>query len=341
MYMGLISLLISCQEKKTTQSAPVADRPAVTLITPQLRTLGSDIQASGMVAHRQDVRLAFKTPGLIKRIWVQEGNYVKAGQLLAELDLSEIQAQTEQARLAVEKATRDYERAKRLVADQAAVPQTMDDALTGLEAAKQQFQTAQFNLKLSRIYAPTSGRILRKLAETGELMGAYQPVFLLGTGRAAQVVQVGVSARNLVQIHVGQRVQIQIEAYPGQSFSGKVTQKAVAPSPGTGQYEVEIHIDPTQYPLQSGFIAQALFITQTDQAALSIPIEALVEGQGEEGFVFVYDPRTQRVKKTKIKVGRSIHRWIEVTEGLQATDSLVSAGANFLSDAELVKPVRL
>lgn len=344
MYL-LISLLLigSCQEKKAPQvtTSPVADRPAVTLVTPQSRTLFSDMKATGIVAHQQDVRLAFKTPGLVKRIAVREGQWVKSGQLLAELDLSEIQAQTEQARLAVEKATRDYERAKRLVAAQAAVPQTMDDALTGLEAAKQQQQTAQFNLKLSRIYAPSSGRILRKLAEPGELMGAFQPILVLGTGATAQVVLAGVSARDLVQIQIGQKAQLSMEAYPGQSFTGKVTQKAVAPSPGTGQYEVEITLDPTRFAPQSGFIAQVTFEPLHHQTRLAIPIEALVEGQGYEGFVFLYDANTHRVRKTKIKVGKSIDRWVEVTEGLQLTDSLVSAGANFLSDQELVKPVRL
>ncbi|MFN4087027.1 MAG: efflux RND transporter periplasmic adaptor subunit [Spirosomataceae bacterium] len=342
-YPLLLLLLLSCgKEPKSTTSGPtLSDRPAVTLITPQVRSLSYEMKATGLVAHKQDIRLAFKTPGLVKKIYVQEGQWVKQGQLLAELDLSEIQSQTEQARLAVEKATRDYERAKRLVNDQAALPQAMEDALTGLEAAKQQQKTAQFNLKLSKIYAPTSGRILRKLAESGELIGAFQPVLLMGSGATAQVVLVGVSARDLVQISMGQSVQLRLEAYPEQTFFGKVTQKAVAPSPGTGQYEVEITLQSTKIPLQSGFIAQALFSTSTSPSSLAIPIEAFIEGDGQNGFVFLYDASQQRVRKTPVKVGKTMDRWIQVLEGIQPGDSLVSAGANFLTDQELVKSVRL
>ena len=153
--------------------------------------------ATGKLSLEEEAKLSFKTGGVIKQIYVAEGQSVRQGQLLAELDLAEISAQTQQARLgqqqaeinvenaklALKLAERDFKNAKGLYRDSVATLEQLQNAEVQLDNARNQLQAAQkgvamsgeqvgvadFNLKYSRINAPSNGIILKKLAEANEL----------------------------------------------------------------------------------------------------------------------------------------------------------------------------
>jgi len=115
------------------------------------------VRSIGIVATSEEIRLSFKTGGIIAHAYVNEGQSVKAGQLLAELNLSEITAQVNQAENGYEKALRDFTRAKNLFADSVATLEQYQNAETGLNVAKSILDAAQFNLVHSRIKAPAMG----------------------------------------------------------------------------------------------------------------------------------------------------------------------------------------
>ena len=153
--------------------------------------------ATGKLSLEEEAKLSFKTGGVIKQIYVAEGQSVRQGQLLAELDLAEISAQTQQARLgqqqaeinvenaklALKLAERDFKNAQGLYRDSVATLEQLQNAEVQLDNARNQLQAAQkgvamsgeqvgvadFNLKYSRINAPSNGIILKKLAEANEL----------------------------------------------------------------------------------------------------------------------------------------------------------------------------
>jgi RND family efflux transporter MFP subunit len=340
-YLSLITIALlsaSCGKKEEKKAIQQEEIMAVQVQPVVSKALSVPITGSGVLASKSEMKLAFKTGGMIRRVYVNEGESVRKGELLAELDLSEIDAQVRQAKVGLAKASRDLERVKRLYADEATTLQNVQDATSGFEAATESVEIAQFNQKLSKIYAPTSGRILRKIAEQGELITPFSPAFILATGESAYIVNIGLSDKDLVKIKIGNKANVKIDAYPEAIFTATITQIAQAVNPATGTYEIELELAKTAgYKLVSGFVVKAELIPNNVPTSLTIPIESLVEANGNQAFVFTLNIDNQSVTRKEISVGNIIENQVEVKSGLSENEQVVVRGGGFLSDKSRVK----
>ena len=138
-----LAVIISCKQEYVKESTklPSIKKAKVTQLKPSQDPL--PIYASGKLKALENIKLSFKIGGFIKTLNVQEGQFVKKGQLLSRLDLSEINAQVSQASANVEKLKRDLARFKRLLADSAATLQNVQDLETGLEVAEAQLEKGE------------------------------------------------------------------------------------------------------------------------------------------------------------------------------------------------------
>lgn len=331
------SLLISCNKKEDTKEIKIVEEiPTVEVSQILNKNVGDQIVASGILSSKSEVKLAFKTGGLIKKIYVEDGQFVKAGQLLAELDMSEIDAQVNQSKIGLAKAKRDLERVKNLYNDQAATETNVLDATSGLEIASQHVQAAMFNQKLSKIFAPSSGRILRKIVEQGELITPFAPAFILGTGNDSFKVKIGLADRDIVKVKIGNLAQIELDAYPGEQFNASVSQIAQTVNPATGTYEIELDIASNGKKLISGFVAKAFLNPGNQIQKLVLPIASLVEANQNKAFVFCIGPNNVALKK-EIEIGKIIGQDVVLIKGLSITDRVITKGAGFLSDGQKVQ----
>ncbi len=335
-----VLLIASCGKKQETKKVEAEEILAVEVQAVSRKSLSEPIIASGVLSSKSEMKLAFKTGGMIRRIYVQEGQSVREGQLLAELDLSEIDAQVRQAKLGLEKSKRDLERAKKLYADEAATLTNVQDATTGFDVAKESVQVAEFNQKLSRIYAPTNGRILRKISEQGELITPFSPAFILGTGESAYIVNVGLADRDVVKIKIGDVANVQLDAYPNEVFQAKITQIAQTVNPATGTFEAELQIQPNDKKLISGFVAKAEITTGEGESMLAVPIESLVEADKNTAFVYTLSPDGKTVSKTSVNIGSIFGNNVVIISGLSEGTKIVTKGAVFLSDKAKVKVIK-
>ena len=330
-------VLLSCGQKEALKKERVQEMQSVATQPVIEKSLSEPILGSGVLASKSEMKLAFKTGGMIRKIYVNEGQFVKEGQLIAELDLSEIDAQVNQTKIGLAKAKRDLERVQRLYADSAATLTNVQDATSGFEAASQTIQVAEFNQRLSKIYAPASGRILRKISEQGELITPFAPAFILATGASAYVVNIGLADKDMVKVKLGDRASVHLDAYPTTLFRATVTQIAQTVNPATGTFEVELQIQNAgNLKLVSGFVAKAE-IAHGSKKSLVIPVEALVEADGQNAYVFVLNASGKTVDKYPITVGRIVGQEVEVLDGLDLETQVVVRGANFLSDKAKVK----
>lgn len=328
-------LLFSCgSEKEELKETQAEESMTVSTTLVERISATETITASGVLSSKSELKLAFKTGGLIKRMYVSEGEYVKSGQLLAEIDTEEIDAQVSQGDVGLEKAKRDLERVKRLVADSAATLQNLQDATSAYEAAKQGLRVGNFNQKLSKIYAPMSGRILRKIAEQGELISPFSPALILGTGGAATQLTVGVTDREIVRLKNDYPATVKLDAYPDEKFPAKITQIAQIVNPATGTFEVELSVNPQGKQFISGFVARAEISPPGNQQTLAVPIESLVEADGNQAFVFVY--KNGKVEKRAVELTKIIGNKIGISGGIEIGEEVVVKGANFLKSGQLV-----
>jgi RND family efflux transporter MFP subunit len=204
---------------------------------------------------------------------------------------------------------------------------------------------AEFNQKLSRIYAPTNGRILRKIAEQCELITPFSPAFILGTGESAYIVNVGLADRDVVKVKIGDVATVYLDAYPNEAFKAQITQIAQTVNPATGTFEAELQIQPNgkkgiRAAFRSGFVAKAEISIGKGASTLVVPIEALVEADKNTAFVYSYNITSQLVNKIPVSIGSIFGRDVAIISGINEGTQIVTKGANFLSDKSKVKMIK-
>ena len=178
----LLPLAAACAREASGEGAP----PAEDVVPVRTAAVSEDavseaIRATGTLAAKEEVQLSFKIGGIVQRVYVDEGQPVRAGQLLATLDPAEIDAQVTRARTGAETAQRDLARARSLYADSVATLEQLQDATSGAQAAQAELRIAAFNRQHARIVAPASGTVLRRVAEEGELASPGAPVLTIGS----------------------------------------------------------------------------------------------------------------------------------------------------------------
>lgn len=322
-------------------SAPTEEVFAVRTAAAKVVQTVRPVIASGMVASETEARLAFKTGGIIDKIWVKEGETVNKGTLLATLNLTEISAQAEQAKEGAEKARRDYERAKQLFQDSVATSVQVENARTAYEVARRNVEIASFNLTLSEIRAPANGKIVRKTANSGEMIGPGQPVFLFyASGNDNWVMRVGVADKDWVRLRVADSARLVFDAFPQETYPAVVYSLAQGADMLSGLYQVELKLAPlpkgTPPPtLAAGFFVSATIFPSLVQRYVEVPVEALIEGSGNSASVFV--PEQGKAKRVPVRLAFLQGRHAYLAEGLSGGEQVIIEGAAFLSDGAAIR----
>jgi len=341
--LGLVLLMFTACGKKEktseeTKSAPDTAIP-VRVVSISSEVVSIPVQVSGVVSASNEARPAFKTGGIIARILVEEGAHVRKGQLLATLNLTEIDAQVQQAAEAVAKSKRDLTRAKNLYADSVATLEQVQDATTGLSLAEQSFQIAQYNQSYSEIRSPISGKVVKKLMNQGEVVGPGTPVFyILGDGQADWVIKSGLVDRDWARLRLGDRAEVHLDAYPDRTFAAKVSQLADVGNPQSGTFDAEFAFTGSMPRLAVGLIGSLNIYPKEDAAHPIVPIDALVESNGNAAVVYVLQA-DNTVKRTAVRVGQIFENKAIISSGLSADSKVVTSGAPYLEDGSRVKVI--
>jgi RND family efflux transporter MFP subunit len=297
------------------------------------------VRTSGKLTSATEARLSFKTGGILGSVLADEGETVKRGQLLAALKSEEIDARVTQARSGFEKAERDMKRARRLYADSVITLEQMQDAETGFSVAESQLKIAEFNQVHSSISAPTDGRILKRFVEINELVGPGSPVFLFGSSVGRWTVRAGIADRDIIRLSLGDSAAVRFDAYRGLDFPARVVEIGEAADPMSGAFEIELSLDDRGMKLVSGFIARIDIFPTSCQPMHTVPIEALMEADGDRGYVYVPDGETGTVAKKAIVLGCLIGEKAAVISGLEGESLVVTRGAAYLTDKAEIRIV--
>lgn len=331
-------LSVACGKTETESSLPQKGAAIpVEVISLQPGSFSSEITASGTFTTKDETLLSFKIGGVISKILVNEGDAVKAGQVLATLDLTEIQAGLTQAKLAYEKALRDQQRVERLFKDSVATLEQLENSKTGLDIAAQQVKTAEFNLNYSQIRASKSGFVLRKFANAGQLIASGAPVLQVnGAQDDNWILQATVTDQQWNQLSLGDSATI----YPATSetgVSGTLIRKSQAADPQTGTYWIEVSpISKNGLKLAAGMFGKVTLSPSAQIDGWQIPYQALLDAQGDTGYVFVTaDGKT--CKKIQIKLGKISQNTVQVISGLEGYTQLIVTGSAYLADGSTIE----
>lgn len=274
-----------------------ADPVSVTLATPGDDISAATVVATGTYASRDEIPLGFKIGGVVHRVLVDEGAVVQRGQVLAVLDLREIDAAVAKAQVQVDKATRDQARLLRLVADSVATTVQLQDATSALDAARADLASARVNREYATIVAPEAGTVLQRQVTPGATVAPGASMFVLGGARRGRVLRAGLPDRDALRVQAGDSASVHFDALPGQHFAGRVVLIGRSADPRTGTYSVEVALRDAER-LPSGLVGEMRvhlrdsFRTRGAAAdrgmtPRTLPADALLEADGDSATIYV------------------------------------------------------
>lgn len=332
--LGAASLLLAaCHRSASEDDKPL---PRAVLVAPvEQGPAVAPIIASGVLAARDESKLAFKIGGVISRIAVRAGEQVKQGQLLAEIEATEADAGLAQAQAAHDKARRDLERGRRLYKDSVITREQFEDLGTAATIAQAQFATANYNHGYAQIVAPADGLVLRRLSEERELVAPGQPVLVLSRAHSGYVLRLGLPDRDIVKLKLGDPAQLEFDAYPQQRFAAKIAELGGAADPRTGAFPVELEVDAGDTQLPSGLIGRASIHSSSQSTLSYVPLSAIVEGDGHTALLFVLDGKLARQRPVALAFISGDRA--ALASALPPGTRVITDGAAYLSDGETVR----
>lgn len=330
------AFMLACSPQPKTSLPKDDERIAVRAVALQADTLPDTLHASGALSTSSEARYSFKTGGVIAEMLVENGDAVRRGQLLARVRLDEIEAGLGQAQLGFDKAQRDLQRVERLYADSVATREQLQNATTARDLAQRQLEAVRFNRSLAEIRAEADGFVATRLANVGEVVGAGQPVLLLQhTGAADWVLKVALSDRDWVRLQMGAAAWVQLDAHPNQLLQGRVLRKQRSLQAFSGALTAEIKVLPGNLPLASGLFGRVSIPLSTGKSVYRLPYEALIEADGNEGFVFV--PKGEGVEKRTVEVVSLQNNEVWVRSGLEGVSRVLVGNAPFLNEQSRIR----
>ena len=336
----VVATLSSCQTSEAQQDTFSAQKEEKVVLVKVAEVLATNepmvIESSGVLASKAELNLSFKIGGIVAGMYVDEGHTVKKGQLLAKLDQSEINATVAQAKNALDKAARDFERIDNLYRDTVATLEQRQDALTAYEVAKADLEVVLFNQKHAAIYAPSAGKILKKYANENELVSSGASILEFASTSQDHVIRIGVSDKNIVRIQMHDSAHVFFDAYPAVIFPAYVSEIAESADARTGVFEIELTVKPQEgYVMKNGFIGKVKIFTSLHQKYFKIPMDALVEADHEQVSIYVADENTARMEHVKpLEIGNGY--FTTPALGAEEKKQVITSGVAYLKEGDRI-----
>ena len=289
-----------------------------------------------------------KADGRIDKLFVEEGDAVTAGMLLAQLDVNELAAQVMQAegqllqaKATLELSVLNFQRMDALYQKNAVSAHTLDSARTQRDLAQGSVNAAQGNLLLlktrldnARIISPLTGVVIKRYVQAGTFSKAGSPIFAVAD-TTTLLAKAMVGEAQIAELSVGPPVKISLNAYPGQEFKGVLTRLSPSASVPTRTFTAEVSIPNPNQTLKVGMYANAYIGGQVRKNVLAVPEGALVLREDQKTvFVVLAD---NKVMQRVLKLGDAAGGWVEVRDGVKEGERIVVAGQHKLKDGLSVR----
>ncbi len=338
-----LMLLSGCQQQAPEEAREAPTRPVKTVVIDAPMSGGIRNFPARIDANRK-AELAFRVPGKVQEILVKEGDPVEENQDVARLDPTdfEIIVNDRQATFSNDKA--NFERAKKLIKDGFISQADYDSLEAKFRNSEAALKTARQDLSYTKLQAPFSGTIAKRLIERFEEVQAKQPVLSLQDTSLLEVKfdvpeslmrSIRSSAEARDQRRAAVKVTASFEGLPGQQFPLTFKEVSTKADPQTQTFQITFTMEPvpgaTVLPGMTANVTVDLSaIARGEELVFTVPVSAVVGDYKLDPRVWVVDQESMTVSPRSVKVGRMSGDTIQVTEGLEAGDRLVTAGVPFL-----------
>lgn len=333
-FLSLAMLIfVSCGKKAQTTEESV---PVVRIDTVRQAGVGSVLEFPGRIDASSEANVSFRVAGVLKKIYVDEGQRVSAGQLLAEIDPTDYQVQLSATEAEYEQVKSDAERVIALYGENGTTASNYDKARFGLQQIEAKLQNHRNQLAYTRIYAPFAGTVQKRLFENGETVGAGMPILSILSGRQLEV-EVNLPAISYMNVDKFENYSCTLDILPNTVVPLQFI--SVLPKANANQlYTLRLRVVGEVEKLAPGMSVWVKIQTSaSDNSQVVIPSTSLVAEQGS-AFVYTYSSKDGVVSRTPVEV-KTLHTdgTATVSGRLTPGDLIVSSGAHHLKDGERVE----
>jgi membrane fusion protein, multidrug efflux system len=317
------------KDKKDKKGKEKEEAPPVPveLARAEPRRISAYYRASSVIEADRQVDLVAKTEGRVSKLNVEEGDWVERGQVLAELDNAEQKILLHQSELKEADAKREMDRRQELLKQKLITQQDYDATKSSFDLAVTDRQLAAVRVEDTEIRAPFSGQITERRIVVGQHVNPSETVLSLVD---FEPLRVSVHLPEVIarKVSVGDSVELDVEALD-KPVPARIERISPVVDPNTSTVRLTLLVDENARALTVGGFVKVRITTDTETNALSIPKLALVE---EGGLRSVFIAQADSVRKVEIRTGLYDDSHIEVLDGLEQGDYVVTLGQGGLHD---------
>ena len=309
------------------------------LITPQ--EFKHYVSFQGTIDTDQNLVIYPELPGLLKAIYVTEGQRVDKGTLLVRLSDGGMQDQLEQLRLQLELAKTTYERQEKLWAQKIGSEIQYLQSKTAFKALQKSVSQMEDQVAKTRIRAPFEGIVDHIMADKGANLAPGATPILRFVNLDKMQVAGEIPEKHLPNIRKNSQAKINVPVL-GKQWVSKVSLVGNYINPNNRSFRVEIDLDNKEGNLKPNMTAQVLLNDYTNPEALLVPLKNILKNQDGRSYVFVLKPvagakDTYKAVKTFIETGAEANNKLEIIKGLMAGDRILQEGVRLAKDQQLIK----
>ena len=304
--------------------------PVVSVAKPTREQISQRIQLTGDVLPVQQANIFAKVSGTLDRVFVNIGSTVRAGQVLALIDTTELAQQLEQTEATYYNARVSFQRTQQLLQRNLVSKQDLDNAEALMKVASANFDNAKTRLAYARITAPFAGTITKRFMDPGAVVTTPTNATLFTLMDYDTVkVSINVLEKDLPQIHIGTRASISVDALPGKQLEGRVARLSQAVDLTTRTMSGEIDIPNVGLLLRPGMYAKIVLIVAERSNQVTVPTQALLQDDAGH-FVFTSDHGVAH--QVRVNVGIEQGDRTEILSGLKGDEDIIVIGQTLVKD---------
>lgn len=313
--------------KREEQAVPVATALAVR------QAVTASYSGTAPLEARGEAQVVAKTSGVLLRLQAEEGDRVRAGQVLARIDPERPRLELQRNEAMLRKLEADYRRAQELFERKLLAAEAHERLRFDLDTQRAAYEMARLELSYTEIVAPIDGVIAQRMAKEGNLIQINQTMFrVVDTSRLEAVLNV--PERELATLKAGQPVALRVDAAPGTAFEGSIDRVSPVVDAASGTFRVVAAFSDASGVLKPGMFGRIEVVYDERAQALTVPREALIEGEGVPAVFLVRDGRAVR---TTVELGHISGSLAEIRGGLSEGDRVVTTGKVTLRDGALLQ----
>jgi membrane fusion protein (multidrug efflux system) len=329
---------VSCSSE--SQSKNISDEDSTAAIPVEVaKTKVGDISAyyssTATLEAEEEAKVVAKVRGIVKKLNVEEGDWVQAGDVLAQLEDEQLQLEAKRAKATMDRLQNELNRKEELFKKNLVSAQEFENAKYEYQAQQSDYELAKLQVKYTQIQAPISGVVSDRLIKVGNMISADQEAFKI-TDFDPILAVLNVPEHEMNKLEKGQKTLIQVDAISGKTFEGEVLRISPTINPETGTFEVTVSVKDESRQLKPGMFGRVRIVYDTNQNTLTVPKNAVMT---EDGSSSVYVINNKMAYRKTINTGYVNGDNIEVLDGLSPEDTVVTIGQSSLQDSALVEIV--